>query len=252
MLSLAHDIAGAADPALFAERCGLTLDPWQADFMRSDASRVILNCARQTGKSTVVAVRALHTALYLPRSTTVIVSPTQIQSAEMLRTVRMLYGRLVEDEHGAELPAESVLKVEFRNRSRIRALPGSEKSIRGLAAHLVIFDEASRVPDDLYAAARPMVATTGGAIVMLSTPHGRRGSFFDLWHSGDPAWSRISVPASACPRISADFLAGERKELGEARFSEEYLLEFLDSETAAFSTAIIDAAFDDGVRPLWI
>jgi hypothetical protein len=46
-------------------------------------------------------------------------------------------------------------------------------------------------------------------------------------------------------------LAEELRELGPARFSEEYELAFIDSDTAAFNSSIIDAAFDPEVLPLW-
>jgi hypothetical protein len=86
----------------------------------------------------------------------------------------------------------------------------------------------------------------------LSTPAGRRGAFYELWHNNDPTWHRVRVPASDCPRISKEFLADELRELGAARFSEEYELAFIDSDTSAFSTAIIDSAFTSEVSTLWI
>ena len=97
-----------------------------------------------------------------------------------------------------------------------------------------------------------MIATTNGSLILLSTPAGRRGTFFDIWHNGDPAWERVRVPASDCPRITPEFLEEEKRALGAARYAEEYELAFIDNDTMAFSTSIIDAAFNDpGVLPLW-
>jgi hypothetical protein len=61
----------------------------------------------------------------------------------------------------------------------------------------------------------------------------------------------VRVPASECPRLSKQFLDDERRELGAMRYAEEYELAFLDSTEAAFSSALIEAAFDPEVRPLW-
>jgi hypothetical protein len=61
----------------------------------------------------------------------------------------------------------------------------------------------------------------------------------------------VRVPATDCPRISADFLADELKELGALRFSEEYQLEFRDSDEAVFPAGVIAAAFTAEVQPLW-
>lgn len=63
--------------------------------------------------------------------------------------------------------------------------------------------------DALYYAIRPMLAVSGGRLMMLSTPHGRRGVFFEAWDHGTE-WKRYRVPATECPRISPEFLEEER------------------------------------------
>jgi hypothetical protein len=245
---LAGDLARSLDPTLLAADIGIDLDLWQRAFLYSPSKRSILCCSRQSGKSTVTAVRALHTAMYNSGALVVLAAPSQAQSAELLRTIRMMHSKL---EGAPTLANESVLKIEFPNGSRIKALAASESG-RGLAgAALVIFDEASRCDDDLFVSLRATVATSNGSLILLSTPAGRRGKFFELWTNGDPAWERISVAASQCPRISPDFLAAELKELGQARFSEEFELAFIDQNTAAFDSSIIDAAFSTELRALW-
>ena len=59
------------------------------------------------------------------------------------------------------------------------------------------------------------------------------------------------MAATDCPRISAEFLADELKELGALRFSEEYQLEFRDNDEQVFPGAIIAAAFRQEIKPLW-
>jgi hypothetical protein len=248
-MSMARDLARALDPVVFAKDCGIDCDPWQADLLRSSARRALLLCSRQSGKTTVTALLALWVALF-EAGLVVIVSPSQRQSAEMLRTLKGFYANL---EDAPDLVAESTLKLEFSNGSRILALPGTERTIRGIAgAALVVVDEAARVEDSLLAAVRPMLATAkdGGRLIALTTPAGKRGWFHDSWH-GDNSWQRIKVAASDCPRISKEFLAEELKELGAQRFSEEYELAFLDPDEAVFPVAIIDAAFTNKVLPLW-
>lgn len=245
---MAKDLARALDPCLIATDCGLTLDEWQAALMRSTAGRILLLCARQTGKTTTTSFIALDTAIYKPGSLTLILSPSQRQSAEMQRTVMGFHSKL---QGAPALTAESTLRAQLANGSRIIALPGTEKTIRGFAAaDLIIIDEAARVEDDLLAAVRPMLATSNGRLIALSTPAGKRGWFFESWTTGDD-WTRIKVAASECPRISKEFLDEELRELGAQRFSEEYGLEFLDPDEAVFPTAIIAAAFTQEVVPLW-
>jgi hypothetical protein len=153
------------------------------------------------------------------------------------------------------LVQESALRCELQNHSRIVALPGSEKTTRGYArASLVIVDEAARCDDDLITALRPAMATSegGGRLVCLSTPAGRIGFFYESWEHGGAEWYRVRVPASECPRISAEFLKGEMKAHGPMKFAQEYELSFIDDSCAAFAGGIIEAAFDKGIRPLWV
>jgi hypothetical protein len=49
-----------SDRVEFARSLGLEADRWQERLLRSDAARVLMNCARQTGKSTSAGVLALH------------------------------------------------------------------------------------------------------------------------------------------------------------------------------------------------
>ena len=62
-------------------------------------------------------------------------------------------------------------------------LPGGEDTVRGFSGvRLLIVEEAARVPDETYFASRPMVAMSGGRIILMSTPAGRRGFFFEHLH----------------------------------------------------------------------
>src|SRR5262245_50606492 len=192
---------------------------------------------------------ALHTAISRrPGGLTIVVSPSQRQSGEIFRTVMRHHSNL---KSVPEMRQESLLRAELANGSRILALPGSETTVRGYsAADLIVIDEASRVEDSLLQAVRPMLATSKGRLVALTTPAGKRGWFYEAWISDSP-WHRVRVPASMCPRISKEFLAEELRELGQSRFSEEYELEFIDPDTAAFPTDIISRCFTTAVKPLW-
>ena len=139
--------------------------------------------------------------------------------------------------------------MELANGPRIISLPGSEKTTRGYsAATLVVMDEASRVPDELLAAVRPMLATTAGRFIALSTPAGKRGWFYEAWSQGE-GWEKIQVKAEDCPRISPAFLDEERQAYGPLRFAQEYCCEFIDNETAVFNSDLIQKALRDDFEP---
>jgi hypothetical protein len=73
--SLAEDLKLALDRVAFAREAGLDPDPWQRDLLRSSSDRVLLNCCRQSGKSTMTAIVALHRALYHPGSLILCLAP---------------------------------------------------------------------------------------------------------------------------------------------------------------------------------
>jgi hypothetical protein len=90
------------------------------------------------------------------------------------------------------------------------------------------------VTDDMVQALRPMLAVSRGRLILMSTPAGRRGHFFDVWNGRSPDWEKIFIRANECPRISEGFLAQELLTLGPVLFSQEYEGEFVDSQSAAF------------------
>lgn len=248
-MGMALDLATALDPCLLAEQAGLSPDPWQQDVLRSAASRVLLNCCRQSGKSTITAVLAMHLALYQPGALILLLSPSERQSKELHKKCLNVYraaGRLV------DASAETTLWLELDTGSRVVALPGKESTIRGFSGvDLLIVDEAARVPDELYYAVRPMLAVSGGRFVALSTPWGKRGWWYEAWTNGGPAWQRVEVPASACPRISPAFLDEERRSLPALVFQSEYRCAFVDTTDQLFSTEHVLAALSDDVAPLF-
>ena len=86
-LDLALDLAHALDPVAFVQdRLNFEPDPWQARLLRSRAPWILLNCCRQSGKSTTTAALALHTAIYDP-GLTLLVSPSLRQSKELFAKV---------------------------------------------------------------------------------------------------------------------------------------------------------------------
>jgi hypothetical protein len=248
---IARDLAYALDPVAFARDSGVEPDPWQADFLRKPPRRGLILATRQSGKTETCVLHADHIGHTEPGETIVVVSPSQRISNEFVRRARQRYLRL----EGAKLIGDAVQKIEFENGSRLLALPGDNDgdTLRGIArVRLVLIDEAARVSDNLYAAVRPMLAVhPRGALIALTTGAAKRGFFYESWTDPDSDFQKIRVTADQCPRLTPEFLASERKALGETAFRTEYGLEFLDDREAAFSDTVIDSIFDTQLRPLW-
>jgi len=237
------------NPAELMAAAGMPPDAWQDKLLRSEANRMLLLCSRQSGKSTVAGALSLHVALLKPHSLVLLLSPSLRQSGELFHKVVELFNRL---DRPVAVKAESALRLELANGSRIVSLPGDEKNIRGFSGvSLLVVDEAARVEDRLYCAVRPMLAVSGGRLVALSTPFGKRGWFYEAWESQEQ-WERVRITAEECPRISRAFLEEEKDALGERWFNQEYMVDFADAVGSMFSAASIEAAFTGRVQPLFV
>jgi hypothetical protein len=143
MVEVREDLKCALDRVAFARALGIHPDGWQEDLLRSHSDRILLNCSRQSGKSTMSALIALHRALYHPSSLILCLAPALRQSQELFSKIASFYrdlGRPVSPI------GERKLSLELENGSRIMTLPGTEKTIRGFSGvSLLIVDEAARV-----------------------------------------------------------------------------------------------------------
>jgi hypothetical protein len=251
-LNQAHSIdlgKYATDKIAFAtELLGLELDDWQTRVLASDSPRTLLNVSRQGGKSTISAVLGLHECIYVPDSLTVILSPSQRQSSELFRKVTSLKDRL---PFTLDLVEDNKLSMTVNGGGRIVSLPSSESTVRGFSAvTLLIEDEASRVPDSLYLAVRPFLATTQGRLILMSTPFGRRGHFFEAWEH-ESVWQKIKITAHDIPRIPKEFLAEERSSMPLAWFQQEYECIFGENEDSVFGYDDVMNALSDDVEPFF-
>lgn len=240
--------AEKSNPVLFAKRIGFSPDRWQADVLRSDSRKIILNCSRQSGKSSAVALLAAHKAVFFAGSLVLIVCPSERQSGEQLRRIKNVLDTLP----GVDFDRNSILQTELSNGSRIIALPSNESNIRTFSAvDLLLCDEASRIGDEIFFATSPMLAVSNGQQILLSTPNGARGFFHDVWKNGDVTeWQKIEITATNCPRISDEFLESERRSMPEFMYLQEYHCKFTDSESQIFSSEMISDAIDNSLNAI--
>lgn len=239
---------GAGADEWVRQKLGFRPDAAQARVLTTRSRRVVMNCTRQWGKSTVTAAKAVHQAYTAAESLTLVVSPSARQTAEFLRKagefVRRLKVRLKGD-------GDNELSLLLPNRSRIVGVPGNESTVRGFSAvSLLLVDEAARVDDDLYLAARPMLAVSNGTLWLMSTPCGKRGFFYETWVKGGPEWERVRVPAEECPRIGRAFLEEERRTMGERWYRQEYQCEFVNRVGGVFDREVVERAITREVKPL--
>jgi hypothetical protein len=251
MTKTAAEPSDCADPVVFArERLGFDPDPRQVEVLGTKSRRGILNCTRQWGKSTVTAARAVHRAWTAPESLVLVVSKTRRQSGLWIRKAATFVQRLGVQPRGDGGPDPSLL---LPNGSRIIGLPGDEATIRGFSdVSILLIDEASHVHEEVYNATTPILAASGGDLWLMSTPNGKVGFFWEEWSRGSSMWTRVSVPATECPRIPKWFLDEERQRKTERVFQQEYMCVFGDHDAAVFSEETIRRAIRSDIKPLFV
>lgn len=194
-------------------------------------------------------MKTLNHCLATPDRTAMVFSPTKRQSQEFARQVRAA-------DRAIGMPikriAENQSEVEWANGSRLMSMPDRQTGVVGFTPTLIVIDEASRVSDSLYKSVRPMLAL-GGELMVLSTPFGKRGWFFQIWDTPDRLanFAHWRITAEECPRITAEFLREELAEIGPRWFKQEWLCDFSDGVGTVFSRSVIERCFSPDVEPLF-
>src|SRR5262249_32787495 len=159
------------DVVEFARRLGLEPDERQCEVLRSEAKRAILNCARQWGKSTVAAAKALYRAHTQPGSLILVASPSGRQSGEGMRKAGNMLVRMGIERRG---DGDNDISLLLPNGSRIVGLPGTDATSRGFSsAAMVLIDEASRVDEAMFVSMLPTLVVSNGDLWLMSTPYGK-------------------------------------------------------------------------------
>ncbi len=216
-----------------------------------------------THNTTAASLAIAYTALFQPwrrrgdvgpadEHPILVTAPSMRQTKILVRAARNIIrgSRMVN-----ELVANNVMELELPNGSRIVGVAAREDTIRGhQAPPLVVIDEASRVPDEVWDAITPMMATVSETVRVFapSTPHGERGWWWEAYENGGDEWGRIQRTAHECPRITKEFLESERRRMPPNKFAEEYETLFAPAESQPFPPHLLDRIFQspDGITPI--
>lgn len=243
-MNVAHRFLCSIDTDAFSKACGVELDPWQTRLVEGEGMW-IARCGRQVGKSTAAALKALRQAAFSSSALVLLVSSTERQSRELFAKVAEFVQR-----SGLETSEQNKGALSFSNGSRVIALPGSPATIRGFSApKLVIIDEAAFVQMEVIAAVRPMLAVSGGDLVLISTPYVVDDHFDKEWNHG-PFWKRVEVKSTECPRVPSSWLEREKASLPDWMYQREYECIPMSSANLMFAGDVLNRAFQRVEGPL--
>jgi len=159
-------------------------DKWQIKVLNTKGNMCICS-PRQMGKSTIISEDGGEYALNNPKKSIMIIASVERQALLLFEKV-LSYIYLKNKsaiKTGKDRPTKHELKL--KNGSIIRCLPTGDSGygIRGYTIDRLYADEAAFIKEDVWAAVTPMLATTGGDIILLSTPFGTDGYFYRMFYN---------------------------------------------------------------------
>jgi len=207
------------------EALGFQPDAFQTQILTESNSRIMILGPRQSGKSTAVAVRVLFEAMAHDYALILLASASSRQSGQIMEKAR----KMAQTLDCRLLPPPSKCDgFTLENGSQIVSLPDSQETIRGFSApRLIVVDEAAFASPEVFKALEPMMSVSGGTIILLSTPNGQTGYFYEQWHAEPSHWARIQGTLEACPRMKPEAIEAIRKSMSKEDFQQEFECKFI-------------------------
>ncbi len=159
-------------------------DKWQKQVLETKGNMCICS-PRQMGKSTIISEDAGEYAMNKPNKSIMIIAAVDRQSLllfeKVLSYIYLKNKKMIKT--GKDKPTKHELRL--KNGSIIRCLPTGDSGygIRGYTINRLYADEAAFIKEDVWAAVTPMLATTGGDIILLSTPFGQENYFYRMFNN---------------------------------------------------------------------
>lgn len=199
----------------------------------------IIAKARQLGISTVTAGYILWKMMHKGDYQVLVIATTQVVAAAIITKIQVLYDSLPSWYKAlCKQTTRNALTVGFQNGSIVRAMASNEKSARSPSLSLLVVDEAAFVDkmDKIWIAAQA-TTSTGGDIILLSSPNGMGGTFYQIWadamegraNAGEEPFNPIKLDWRVHPERDDKWAAVQLHKLGKRGFSQEHEVEFLTS-----------------------
>lgn len=207
------------------------LDKWQEEYLPITTGHTILYCGRQVGKSDLEAYVEANYLLNTPNAHLLIVGGVERQAEELYTKILVLietfYPKLL--KQGKDRPFKTIFKLKNGAVCRTEPLGVAGSGARRHAITRLVIEEMQQVEEAAFAAITPMMLTTGGDIKMLGTARKKEGYVYERLKDPDFTVFRVDAEEVAEKRpepmrtIMIQWLAKEKKRLGNAFYAQEYL-----------------------------
>lgn len=250
----------AVDPIYFIEKYvkfmtddGLRtveLYSFQKDLIQTfnDNRKVIAKTGRQFGKTTTTIGYMLHYVLFNTEKTVGVLAQKEKVATEILSKIKQSYEYIpMWMQQG--ISAWNATSIALENGCRILSESTSTGAIRGFTIHLLYLDEFAHVPvhiaEDFITSVYPTISSSKiSKIIITSTPNGfnlfykywmdanKKVTDFNNWNNFVP----IEVNWHQVPGRDEEWLREQKKVLGERKFNQDVLAEFLGSSNTLITS----------------
>jgi hypothetical protein len=189
--------------------------------------------SRQLGLSTLVAAYAVWMAIFQKEKNILIIATKLTVAQNFITKVKTMIRSLPKWMILADIVENNKQKIRFSHGSQIQAIPTSEDAGRSEALSLLIVDEAAFVRnfDTIWTGIYPTIST-GGRVIILSTPNGVGGQYHKLYvdaESGLNEFNAINLPWTVHPERDDEWFEKTTKNMNKRQISQEYLCDFATS-----------------------
>jgi len=238
--------------------------------------------SRQIGKTTIVTIFALWTALFKKDQNIFVLANKEDTAKMILSRIRMAYEQM---DNWIKSPIKEFTKTKmvFGNDSSINTAATSEQGIRGQACNVLILDEFAFIRPEIahafYEAVWPTISRSRTSkVIMSSTPNGTTGKFYEIYSQGELGedhkdWNNFhtsKIMWDEMPRFNAkgeiDFAGFKKEQI--AGFSgdmdswyQEFCCVFHESGAVAVNLSVLEElkkrikkpiyTFDEGDYLVW-
>lgn len=245
---------------------------YQQEAINDDSQFRLINKSRQIGFSTVMGAEAAWEVTHIPGAVIILLSKNQAASKNLLKYVyNILESVQYKDPDFPPFGKKNELEISFPTLgSRIVSIPASKEAGRSYSASHWYFDEIAHTPyvEDIFQAAAPTIAQTGGRITVFSSPKGKN-LFYELYsrpedygftvfkypwwvnpvynpyvdqmlkvEKDSPEWAALLEKAK-----QGDWYKKTRKKYSELAFQQEFECDFDSDEDSVFTTRQLEKVF---------
>ena len=214
------------------------------DILDSNQKSVFM-LGRQMGKSMTVGIYILWFAMFNTEPVNIFILANKGRTAAgLLSDIKTTYEEL-EPYIKRGVTEYNKTSVQFDNGSVIQSSNTTESAIRGESVSLLLLDEFAHVPphiaEPFYESAQPTIST-GGKIVLISTPKGNTGQFFEIFtgaEQGKNGYCPFKATWELVPGRDEKWKEETIKDIGEIRFNQEHNCSFIGSSATLINGEIL-------------